>query len=151
MNELQRENIHQERMDLFNQILGFGYTAKEAQELVEIKFAKEDRELIERSFIVGRMLPVSYIPEWKNLDEAGRKDVLWNLGFDIKKFNYLEDVACYTTQEGKRECGLVIRGSERVDKEWITKVVDGCNVATDEARYWKDRETLEVMRGNKKS
>lgn len=87
----------------------------------------------ERNITLARRIPLEYIKSyikpktWKNMSVDEKHDVLWGLGLSVK---YSEDnietasryyIKCenYRTEDNKVKIGLVVVGSERIDKEWL--------------------------------
>ncbi len=138
--------------DLSAQLRDNGYSADEMSRLIMYKIEnKEKIDSIRQVVRIGRMIPISEIHGWYGMNENQRKETLNELGFNVKDFQYVVDVGCFRYNTNHIVCGEYVYGSERTDKAWLNLVIEGRNVASEEARYHKDQETLQVMRGNKKS
>lgn len=136
MNE-QPETEQFKKMELFNHIMEYGYTAKEAEALVEFKFSPRCRatETNRELYNYTRLIPVRLITGWDDLTTKQRRKVLWELGINpYGKVDFSEDVCCYRWGD-KVECGRIVIGDERQDKAWLNKRVNGKLVASDEVKY----------------
>ena len=141
---------NEQKADFFDYLMQSGMDAAEAVSLTDYKAAvAEEIKTLEKAITLGKMLPLNQLEAWDSWTAEQRNKKLWTLGFDTKRYKYVIDVQGYANR-GIMECGKVIYGQERVDKGWTNKVIDGCNVASEEARYYYMRDELQVMRGNKK-
>ena len=148
----EEENAAEVVSNLYSQLQDNGYSTEEAHQMINFKLANLPQiNALMKAVRVGRMLPLSAIDNWDNMNEKMRENCLWGLGFDTKRFKYVVDVGCYRFGNSQVQCGKFVYGSERLDKEYTNKVVDGYHIASDEARFFFDREMLEVLRGNKKT
>lgn len=141
----------QEKLEFFDYLLAHSeLSAKEALELTEVKAANQ-KAVEELSSVVklGKSIPINFIEGFDDMSEPDKNKVLWELGLDTKHFNYVIDVTCYR-YGSISDCGRVAYGSERVDKEWLSKRIEGKRAASEEALFYKDRDVLAVLRGNKK-
>jgi hypothetical protein len=85
---------------------------------------------------------------WTEVAKQEQQKILWELGFNSKYEAWFTDAACFN-YNGTQQCGVFIYCSERLDKEWLTKKIDGRSVASLEAKFHKDKDELAIMRGNK--
>ena len=94
-------------------------------------------------FTEGINLQISYNTNdlkdygWGEMGKYERENLLWNLGVDVRNFNYYTEER--RVMEGTSlKMKEVVWGNERLDKEWCTKKKwDFCNFtyyASDEAR-----------------
>ena len=135
--------------DLSAQLTSFGYKEEEVEHLISKKIANYERiSEVKARIKLQYSVPVRFITGWPGMNETWRRKALWDLGFNTKDYAYVEDVCCYTFA-GKRECGIIVIGNERTDKEYLNLVINGRHVASDDARFFDDQETLHTMRGNK--
>jgi hypothetical protein len=144
----------EEKQELFDQLVAFGYSASEAEALVKKKSDNYAQiKTIEGLLKIAQTVPVRFISNWDKMNERQRRDALWKLGINTRADSigggYAVDIQCYRWGM-KVECGEVALGNERVDKSWVRMTVNGEHVASDEARFFRDRDTLEVLRGNKR-
>lgn len=152
MSSTVEDKLFEEKLDFFHYLKENGFTgsAAEAANLAEYKIThKEEVDAFKKLVQIGKTIPLEYLEGFFRLKDKEKKDLLWELGLNTRGFKWVLDVQCYVSGE-KRMCGYVVYGQERTDKEWLTIVINGRNVASDEARFYKDRDTLQVMRGNKK-
>ena len=78
---------------------------------------------------------LKYIPiRFLNLPNTNyEKNIyLWKMGYNVKSKGWAIDTCCYNWN-GNLECGEIVIGEERTDKEWTSKRVEGRLVASDEA------------------
>ncbi len=138
--------------DLSAQLRDNGYSADEMSRLIMYKIEnKEKIDSIRQVVRIGRMIPISEIHGWYGMSESDKEYTLHTLGFDVDNFQYVVDVGCFRYNTNHIVCGEYVYGSERTDKAWLNLVIEGRNVASEEARYHDSREVLEVLRGNKKA
>jgi len=120
-----------------------------AMELTEYKACIDDEvQGLANALKLGKIIPLDVVARelyGKNKDEIN--SYLWNIGFDTKQYTYVIDVACYTWNNN-RNCGKVIYGAERLDNQWLNTIIEGNHVASLEARYHKDMDTLYTMKSN---
>lgn len=141
----EQESLSDELTNLYGQLLEHGYTEEVAAGLVDTKSKQiNDLKHLRNTIRLGKLFPLSMIPNFKTLAVSDKERLLWAMGFDIRNYPYLIDIGCYYWKD-KVECGEFIYGSERVDKDWCRT-----KHASDEARYFYDRDVLAVLRGNKK-
>ena len=145
----------EDKHNLLTMIMGFGYSAVEAIKLVEFKSDNYDIiSKIVNTIDMNRWVPLHMLLEavegFNDKTDDEKNALLWSLGFDTKNYKWCIDVMCYTLY-GKRKCGKVIIGQERLDKQYLKMTLEGRKLASVEAMYHKDRDVLEVMRGNKKA
>lgn len=154
MDIIAREMMYKENeylRDLRSLIIDHGYPASEADRLILIKKENlKDIESLKESVTIAKTRPVASIPGWNELTDIEKEDMLWQLGFNVKDYNYVIDIGCYRWNSNKVECGEIVYCQERTDKEWLSLIINGCHIASDEALYHKDKDTLEVLRGNTK-
>ena len=141
----------EQKQDLFDQLMETNqWTAAEAIAAIDRKDATFERiEKLKSLIKIKIQLPVSEIDGWDEMSFATRNEVLWELGFNTRDCGYGVDLICHTWF-GPVRCGEVVFSEERLDKPYLTKVVNGCNVASVDARYFYEQETLRAMKGNKK-
>lgn len=144
---------YQEAMDLKDQMLEFGYNEGEAYLAASQKLANSVKNQSIDGLYYGKIIPLRVIreylegePNWHDLSDKQRATILWELGFNTKTYNWFINAGCI--RYGKRvECGVFIQGAERLDKEWLTMKVNDKSVASIEARFHKDQDTLSVLKG----
>ncbi len=153
------EQAVDECKDLFEYMLSIGYTPQEAQRvsILKIKYSDYDRVGME-GLTLRKHIPlwvVEKVAPWDEMEEVHRRSVLWNLGLDTKEYKYFLDAGCYSWAEGI-ECGAIVVGNERTDVEWSNLVIEGCNMASMDARliasgdYSLQKELEYMQRTNKK-
>lgn len=135
--------------DLFEQLHENGYSRKEAKLLVDKKRVHFDEIDDFRSRLkLMLIIPKRFVTGWDKMKPHEKREALWELGMDTRRFTFKEDVCCYTFGN-KRECGEVIISSERTDKEWRYQVVDGKRTASIDSRMFYDQEALQALRNSK--
>lgn len=140
---------NEDKASFFDYLMESGMSAKEAIELTNFKeMVAEEVKSLEDKITLGKMIPIKYLTDWENLDAKAKDRLLWEMGLDTKKYQWLEDVRCYT-ENSKRVCGKVVYGQERTDKDWTRKTINGVHVASLESRYFYDQDELAIMKGNK--
>ena len=73
-----------------------------------------------------------------SLSLGEKNKILWHLGFNTKTAHFFEEKRQHRNLKGELVYGLLLVGTERLDKEWLKKQLNGRNVASDEARsYWR--------------
>lgn len=144
--------------NLSTQMLDFGYTAKEAGEASGYKLSNFITNIGISKVKMGKLYSLVDLNQklmklegktFNSFSEDDKHNILWSIGIDASKSGYFIDAGCFN-YEDRRMCGLYVYGQERLDKEWLKLVIDGKNVASEEARYHKDRDALQIMRGNSK-
>jgi hypothetical protein len=144
---------------LLNQMLGMGYTAKEAEPVIERMIMMED-EHGDAKAEYRKLYPLRIWDEaarstgngdsFLALDKTVQNNIAWHLGLNTKSYNLYITGGCYTWDD-KQECGIYCYSSERDDKAWRTQVVDGRNVASMEVRLTEEeREVMHTQRTNTK-
>lgn len=147
---------YDEAMDLKQQMLEFGYSETDAYFVSSHRISNAlENEGIE-SIKYGHMMPLSVLGRllgddisWTDSSKKQKSDILWQLGFDTKNFSWFTNSGCFN-YDGKRECGLFIQGSERLDRKWLETKINDSSVATTEARFHEDKNQLDILRGNKR-
>jgi len=134
-----------------NQMIEFGYEEEEAYRVAAVKLSNSVVNKGTRVVKMGKLVPLRILNEaieegWESLTSRQQNDVLWELGINTRQKCWFTDAACFNYCE-KRECGVFLFGEERTDREWLTKKIGDNSVASIEARYHKDKETLNVLRG----
>lgn len=145
---IKAEKLKTEYEDLYSWFIEEGLDKGEA--LSRIKDSERMEEYYWK-FVEAMNLQISYKVEdldyygWKDLSIFGRNELLWDLGVDIKNFNYYSGER--RIMEGTSlKMKEVIWGNERLDKEWCTKkrwdLHNFTYYASDEARdiYWWRRK-----------
>lgn len=136
--------------DLFAQLRSHDYSVNDAMDLVALKAERYEAIMGVMSTVkIARSMPIRAISGWDGMTEEARLEALWTMGFDVRNFAYVLDVGCFRYGSSKVECGEFIYGSERLDVGWLNLVIEGCNVATIEARFHADGEVLRAMRPTK--
>lgn len=110
-------------------------SAKEAITLTEYK--ADNLDIINQvldTIQVARVIPLRFIKGFEQQTKEEQLETLWDLGVNTKAYNYCIDVRCHKWMN-ETICEKVIIGSERLDKEWINKIINGEYVASDDARY----------------
>lgn len=141
------DNTQEYFQDLFDQLIENGYMAKNAMEMLNKK-AINEREIlrVKNRVEVLKIVPIRYLDLPKDKKLASK--YLEELGYNTLKFPWAIDVCCYTWG-GKRECGEVLIGSERTDKKWVNKRVNGKRVASDEAVDYHSKVDYLARKGRK--
>ena len=142
-------------LNLKDQMLDFNYSEYDAYSAAIVQLSNcivnEGIGLLS----MGRLIPLPVLEEvlgegqWDKLNKQQQGKILWELGFNTRRHRWFTSAGCFN-YNGKRECGVFIRGSERLDREWLTKKVNDKGVASIEARYHRDRDVLAVLRGLKR-
>lgn len=129
--EIVVDNTQEFMQDLFDQLMEHGYTAKDAEKAIKKKMANESNILkIRNTAQLLKITPLKYLDLPSNPEKASK--YLEELGYNTRKFRWAIDVCCYKWGN-KIECGEVVVGSERTDKKWINKRIDGVRMCSDEA------------------
>lgn len=137
--ELAVDNTPEFMQEFYTQIIEYGYTEAEALQLVKERVAiHSDIVRMKRIIKVPIILPYRYL-NGVVLGSDKSNDTLYKLGFDIENCGYTIDICCYTWQE-QQECGKVLLGSERLDKEWLNS-----ERSSDDAFYYMNREVLQEI------
>lgn len=147
----EQETLSQHVANLHAQIRDFGYSVDQADAMIATKISNiEEIEALKKAVRIGKYIPVSMITGWNNMNEQQRKEKLWELGLNVRKYNYVIDILCQRTAGNQPECGEFVYCEERLDRNWLTQTIRGINVASIEARYFHMQDELAIMRGNKK-
>ncbi len=150
MTEQQEVDQDNTSANIYCQMISLGYSAKHAAELITEREKNKDAiKTVRESIDLAKSFPIELIPDFEKYTQIQQDNILWELGINTKGYAWVIDVCCYN-YDGEAQCGKLIVGQERTDKGWTNKVVEGRNVASDEARYYNDRDTLQVMRGNRR-
>jgi hypothetical protein len=129
--ELVVDNTQEFMQDLFDQLIEHGYTAKEAEGAIKKKMGNEVNILkIRNTAQLLKITPLKYLD--LPSDPKLANEYLEELGYNTRKFRWAIDVCCYKWGNSI-ECGEVVVGSERTDKKWTNKRIDGYRVCSDEA------------------
>lgn len=142
-------------INLKDQMIDFGYEESEAYTVATVKLTNSlaNREM--KTLNMGKLIPVRALDEvmgeggWDRLTRKHQDRTLWELGFNTRTNRWFTNAGCFNYC-GKRECGVFIQGNERLDKEWLTKTIGDASVASVEAKYHKNKSTLEELRGNQR-
>lgn len=141
--EIVVDNTQEFQQDLFNQLLEHGYTGKEAESIIKKKVRNESSILrARRTAKILKITPLRYLNIPKGKKQAN--EYLNELGYNTKNCEWAIDVCCYTWNN-KVECGEVLIGSERTDKKWTNKRIDGYRVCSDEALLYGSGIDLREM------
>tara|TARA_R110002012_G_scaffold187293_1_gene354266 strand:+ start:94 stop:558 length:465 start_codon:yes stop_codon:yes gene_type:complete len=115
------------KKDFYNQILAAGGRSEEQAKALVAEYLENRDEILKfkETVEVPRLLPIRFMQQ--EID-ASRQDnltedddinsLLFGVGFDTENHSWVIDICCYRW-DGKVECGKVILGSERLDKDWI--------------------------------
>ena len=133
--------------EIYEKTLEGGVTKEEAQK-VSLAYIKVypsiqilNKKLTLRKFISCQKLKKvlgSDSKAWEGLQENLRKDFFWELGFDTREYEVLEDIG-YFIEDEKRQYGEFLFGNERTDEEWIKRRSDGSYSASLEARLFNSK------------
>jgi hypothetical protein len=141
--ELVVDNTQEFMQDLFDQLIEHGYTAKEAEGAIKKKMGNEVNILkIRNTAQLLKITPLKYLD--LPSDPKLANEYLEELGYNTRKFRWAIDVCCYKWGNSI-ECGEVVVGSERTDKKWINKRVDGVRMCSDEALLYNSGIDLREM------
>ena len=130
--------------EVFYNLLDSGYSKKEAQDLV-IQKMEADREYRKEEDPITLRLnyPLKGVEEldrvvveggWGSMPEEKKRSLLWDMGLDTKVYPWRLDIGLHRGVGGDIVFGAYLYGQERVDKGWVTKVVEGRRVASEEAQ-----------------
>ena len=138
--------------ELMLNLMGQGYTGREAQELSHKRHLGEykSQEDNHNEYPIRKVLRLDSLPEgFIDWNDGEKKEALYFLGFDIYEFSYEHRLEWCRLPDSniKTEFMEIVVGAERRDEEWTLKVVDGRSVASDEARYFYMQEELRDIRG----
>ena len=144
---------NEDKLEFFDHLVGHGVGAKEAIDLTEYKMSVSDEvDEFVKMIPIDKSVSLDFLKEnanWDNISAKEQDKILWDMGFNTKRYKYVIDVSCMR-EGGKVKCGKVLLGAERLDKQWLTQVINGHHTASIEARYFNDQDILETMRGNTK-
>ena len=133
--------------EIYEKTLEEGVTKEEAQKrsLAYIKVYPSiqilNKKLTLRKFISCQKLKKvlgSDTKAWEGLQEDKRKDFFWEIGFDTREYDVLEDIGFFI-EDDKRRYGAFLFGNERTDEEWIKRRPDGSYAASQEARLFNSK------------
>lgn len=138
--------LREEYEDLYKELLSVGKDENEIEEILTnthngVDSITGDTEVGIR--IQYSLKDLRQFCPWGTMTDKQKRDALWGIGFDTKKYNFYVTECLHTRINSKRDYGLVVYGSERVDKAWTTKLIsDGSgnlvNAASWEARTYYD-------------
>jgi hypothetical protein len=140
---------------LLDELLEADYTAEEAVALITSlgelpEGAMTVSEASTAEFDIRKYINVKDLPKnffkWSKQEQCNQ---LWQIGFNTKKFVHQVVVGWFRDPPNNPMpvYGCFLIGSERVDKAYTNMVIEGCNVASEESRYFYLQEELREIRG----
>lgn len=137
---------------LFTVLMENGYEASQALELAHKRHLGEYKDQGDNvsCYDIRKTIALRELgQEFLELTRTQQDSFLWELGFNTKFANTERRLEWARSPEGspKQEFLEIIVGSERLDKAYTTKVVNGVNVASWEARTFFDQEVLREIVG----
>ena len=133
---------------LFTVLMENGYAAAIAMELAHKRHLGEYKDQGESSssYDIRKTVAIRELGDaFLELTHTQQDTFLWTLGFNTKFANVERRLEWARSPDNnpKQEFLEIIVGSERTDKEWRTKTVDGRNVASEEAMYFFEQGALQ--------